>query len=313
VTTAVYQHCGLRIRSEIELALPRAPLDAWDVDVRWGEELASTTSRPRGTVIASFETPDYDWYTATETDAGYVLHFLDCCEFAMPKDASAVTVRAARGDQADLIPILIAGTLVAFLLAIRGTTVLHASAIAIEDRVLAFVGQSGQGKTTLAALLCLEAGARLVTDDLLAVDPGPPVCALGGAIELRLRPGAAALARESDLPSRLTSDERHALAPNAAPIEMLPLAAIVVPSPSRSARELTIERVAPSDALIRLLRFPRIYGWRRADVLSRDFANLAQVGSQVPVFDATIPWGPPFGPSVAQTLAALISTGAGGQ
>jgi hypothetical protein len=52
---------------------------------------------------------------------------------------------------------------------LRGLDVLHASAVAIEGRAVAFLGASGAGKTTLAAHLAAR-GARLVTDDVLAVD-----------------------------------------------------------------------------------------------------------------------------------------------
>ena len=70
---------------------------------------------------------------------------------------------------------------------------LHASAVAVDGIGLAFVGQSGRGKSTVAALMCVD-GAELVTDDVLTVDPGPPVRCQGGASELRLRAAAAHLA-----------------------------------------------------------------------------------------------------------------------
>jgi hypothetical protein len=52
---------------------------------------------------------------------------------------------------------------------LRGKDVLHASAVALHDRAVAFMGRSGAGKTTLAGRIVAN-GARLVTDDVLAVD-----------------------------------------------------------------------------------------------------------------------------------------------
>jgi hypothetical protein len=52
---------------------------------------------------------------------------------------------------------------------LRGKDVLHASAVALHGRAVAFMGPSGAGKTTLAARIVAN-GARLVTDDVLAVD-----------------------------------------------------------------------------------------------------------------------------------------------
>ncbi|MEZ5341306.1 MAG: hypothetical protein R2706_07625 [Acidimicrobiales bacterium] len=45
---------------------------------------------------------------------------------------------------------------------------LHGSAVVVDDAVYAFVGESGRGKSTLAAFL-LTAGLRRTADDLIAV------------------------------------------------------------------------------------------------------------------------------------------------
>ncbi|MBE2317987.1 hypothetical protein DVA67_018545 [Solirubrobacter sp. CPCC 204708] len=52
----------------------------------------------------------------------------------------------------------------------RGYEILHASAVALDGRVLAFAGARGWGKTSLAVNLVLGAGARLVTDDVLVLE-----------------------------------------------------------------------------------------------------------------------------------------------
>jgi hypothetical protein len=200
---------------------------------------------------------------------------------------------------------LLAGTVSAFVLTLRGHTVLHASAVAIDGTALAFVGQSGRGKSTLATVLCLE-GAELVTDDVLTVSAGLPVTCLGGASELRLRTAAMPLAEvRPEAATRETADDRLAIAFGAAPPAPLPLAAIIVPRPSRDVTEISVRRLEPSTALFWLLSFPRIYGWSEPRVLSRDFATLSKLVNTVPVYDVTIPWGPPFNPDVARELSAL--------
>ena len=69
---------------------------------------------------------------------------------------------------------------------LSGREVLHASAVALAGDAVAFVGDSGAGKTSLAVRL-VGAGARFVTDDVLAIDRGP-----GGL--LRAHPGASIVA-----------------------------------------------------------------------------------------------------------------------
>jgi hypothetical protein len=53
--------------------------------------------------------------------------------------------------------------------ALQRIELFHASAVSVEGRVIAFVAPSGTGKTSLAAHL-VDRGARLVTDDVLALE-----------------------------------------------------------------------------------------------------------------------------------------------
>jgi hypothetical protein len=53
---------------------------------------------------------------------------------------------------------------------LQGFHVAHASAVALEDRAVAFVAPSGTGKTSVAAHLVAR-GATFLTDDALAIEP----------------------------------------------------------------------------------------------------------------------------------------------
>lgn len=302
----VYVQCGLRMRSEIEIALPKSPVGGFDVDVTWGTDIEDSADLPPGEVIASYGEGEGAWYTVTQTETGYLVRFRSCGEFVISEDLNRIEVRRDPDGRHELLPILLAGTVSAIVLTLRGHTVLHASAVLLNGRSMAFVGQSGRGKSTVAALMCV-AGARLVTDDLLAVDPGPPAICIGGASELRLREKAAEIAlMGSASSSRETADDRLAFAPEAAEPAPVPLAAIVIPGPSRAAAEVEIERLTPSDALFAMLSFPRVHHWRRSDVLSREFTTTSGLVNSVPVFRATIPWGPPFRRDIGPALTRLM-------
>lgn len=303
----VYEQCGLCLRSEVMLHLPPSAGDGWDVDICWGEDINDSRPPPPGEVIAAYETGKNIWYTATAAESGYRIRFRDCGEFLISEDLSEVRVRRDPWGRTELLPILMAGTVSAFLLSMRGDTVLHASAVAIDGSAIAFVGQSGRGKSTVAALMCVD-GAELVTDDVLVVEDGTPVMCIGGAPELRLREKAAGIAREhANAATRSTADDRLAFSPTPAPLGPIPLAAIVIPSPSETVSEVEIRRFSPSEALFALLSYPRINGWVRAEVLGREFLTLSQVVNQIPVYDVTIPWGPPFSPDTARALSTLIA------
>ncbi len=300
-----YAQCGLRIRSEVELALPALPAGSWDVDVSWGEATDAPPPPSGEAPIASLGAGGDAWYVVERCRDGYRAWFRGCGDFVIDADCAKVTV-FPQEDRPDLVPIVLAGTVSAILLNLRGTTVLHASAVAIDDGVLAFVGQSGRGKSTVAALLCV-AGAKLVADDLLAITSEDPPTCIGGSDELRLREKAFEIAQTvTNANVRSTADRRLAFAPDAVGDGRWPLGGIVVPSPSRDRRSLTFDLLEPSGALMTLLAFPRVHGWTEPGVLRHDFATLSRLVNEVPVWNATIPWGPPFSPQIATEMAQLV-------
>jgi len=60
------------------------------------------------------------------------------------------------------------GPVLGLVLRLRGVTCLHASAVAFEDRSVAFVGAPGAGKSTTAAAFARE-GCGILSDDIVAL------------------------------------------------------------------------------------------------------------------------------------------------
>jgi len=77
------------------------------------------------------------------------------------------------GDECDSIKEIDNGILfgpaLVIALAMQDTWSMHTSAVMAEGRVIAFLGESGQGKSTLAAFLSRKSGWQLVADDILPV------------------------------------------------------------------------------------------------------------------------------------------------
>lgn len=300
----VYSHCGLLIRSELELFLPRLRESVEPgVEVVWGPDLEDSVAIPPGVVVAEFEENGRRLYTATRHEGVYTVRFPECGEFIISTRLDFVTVRrAAGGRYVDLLPVLMSGTVAGIVHGLRGATLLHASAVEVDGKALIFIGRSGQGKSTIAGLLCAE-GAALITDDVLSVEPGSPPMCRGGATEVRLRSAAASLAdAHPGFTSRPTPDRRTAVAPVHTIDDQLPVGAIVIPSPSREANAVQLVELPSAPKLLALLAFPRIAGWSDPGVLARQFETLAQLAGQVPILKATVPWGPPFAAHVAPAL-----------
>lgn len=86
---------------------------------------------------------------------------------------SQVTVAPALPVDAPDIRIFMLTTVLAVLCYRRGFIPLHAAAVAVEGRALLLAGESGLGKSTLAATLAAR-GYPLLTDDLCALDCADP-------------------------------------------------------------------------------------------------------------------------------------------
>ncbi|MBI1299278.1 hypothetical protein GC175_30475 [bacterium] len=88
-------------------------------------------------------------------------------EFTVRQGKEIVVVPAAGIDDAILrLPLLSA--VLAILLHQRGFMVLHASAVEVGNKAVAFLGPKGRGKSSIAATLYTR-GHRVITDDVLAV------------------------------------------------------------------------------------------------------------------------------------------------
>lgn len=302
---------GLHIASELPLHQERPAAGAPDVTIRIGDPMVATQDLPAGELVLHLVT-DKQLYSAACHGHEYVLRFYGTCDFVIGADLTTVTVRVVEGTDPAVVAVLAAGTMLSFVLILRGHPVLHASAVQIGDAALAFVGASGMGKSTTATLMCAD-GARLITDDVLRLDleSGRALCHLG-ATELRLRKAAGDLtAMFSKTPTRrLTGDARDAIRMRPATTDRLPLAGIVVPIPDHTGDRTTPELMLLDEmaALMTLLRFPRILGWMDPQVNGRQFQQLGAIVRDVPVYLARLPWGPPFpveGPRLVREALGL--------
>jgi hypothetical protein len=193
----------------------------------------------------------------------------------------------------------------------RGEPVLHASAVDVGGAGLAFMGRSGMGKSTMA-VLCCAAGGHLITDDVLRLTAGhPPRCYLGPD-QIRLRARATELTSTFSEPpaQRRTGDGRDSVQVPLGAAELLPVAAIVVPLPDRSVTEVALKRLDGMQSLLALLSFPRIVGWVEPVAYAQQFKLLGDIAGQVPVYQARIPWGPPFPDGVVHGIFEGTGTGA---
>jgi len=305
----VYDLYGLRICSEIVLPAPlssKTDLTQDTIVVQWEKTPAVSDCPPTGSVLAKLDLGNEHGYLLSRADTGYTLHFYRTCEFWICHDLRVVRVRLFPGVDPDMAAIFLVGNVMASILLLAGEYTLHASAVEIEGSALAFVGHSGMGKSTLAALLC-SSGASFITDDVLRLRPNDSgFGCFRGTGEIRLRPGASALAEYHPGGGvRETSDGRIAVQFEHDPA-IPSLSAIVIPLPSRHCHRIGLKRLSRSRALLSLMSYPRIQGLQEKEYIRGQFDFFALIASNVPVFEAEIPWGPPFSADIAPVLMGII-------
>jgi hypothetical protein len=151
-----YRAYGLAIHSGLELP-ELCPDKAYDADVVVRRR-PITRPYPKPPAATLFEFGAETQYLAWRNVARYLI-----------RDQRQIDVDAAPEASEPLVRLPLIGPVMALLLHLRGLLVLHASAVAIGDRSVIFLGDKQAGKSTTAAAL-VAAGHRLLTDDTLAID-----------------------------------------------------------------------------------------------------------------------------------------------
>jgi hypothetical protein len=153
-------------------------------------ELAEVVPAERAAAAWTFELSDHhadgalDLRHAATTDDGrvwleilrdetrYVLRFPELAEFVITPSQRQVSCAAAdEGVGMATLRHLFLDQVVPHVLALDGSLVLHASAVATERGAVAFLGPSGFGKSSLAAGFAVE-GFTLLADDFVLLAEG---------------------------------------------------------------------------------------------------------------------------------------------
>jgi hypothetical protein len=147
-----YQVFGLRVRSEIPLP---------ELFPATGEAVADVTIR-RGSLVAPGSTPGL-----RAEGAALMLTIPDVARYRI-EAGRAIIVDPEPGVPERNVRLFLLGSAFGVLLHQRGLLPLHANAIEIDGRAVAFMGPSGAGKSTLAAWFH-DRGFKVIADDVCVV------------------------------------------------------------------------------------------------------------------------------------------------
>jgi len=201
------------------------------------------------------------------------------------RNGSEIQVEPFEGADDRAIRLLLLGPALAVLLHQRGLLVLHASAVSFGASVAAFVGEKGEGKSTLAAALHAR-GHPLVADDLVAVelDDSSVVRVRAGFPQLKLGPDVLVqLGEDAETFPRLHPDYDKRARPvsRMASDRSLSLARVYV---LESGESHLIEPLAPQQTFVELVRHSYLAELLpRTDESESHFNQIVALASRVPV------------------------------
>jgi len=215
------------------------------------------------------------FYASYELDGRCLLKLPPSGEFLLDPERLRIAVRVGDGDEG-VREHRIASSAACTLLALRGDLVLHASAVAVGGRAVAFCGPTGRGKSTLALTLG-EAGRGVLAEDGVAIsleaEEGP--VAFPGARGVRMRrPGSGGSARTD-------------LVPDPGPAEPSPCPVEAVVLLGERGGALSVEPLEPSRALALLT--PHLVHSGTRPAIAGAFGRLARLLHTVPAFRASLP------------------------
>jgi hypothetical protein len=276
---AVY---GISISSEIPLRLPESSsADQVEVEVRVAPQSWFCS------VVKDAEPGclDGSWYTCARLhDGSSYARWDGVGEFWVSADGRRIVCRQSSDASEESFHVYLLGRSLSFALVKLGVEPLHATAVVVDGEAIAFLGDSGYGKSSLAASF-VSAGHSILTDDLLVLRnisqrflayPGPP--------RVKLFPQMARMVFGSSVDgtpmNTLTRKLILPLNESSTCTDPVPLGAIYSLAPPHSVHSRTkiaFEHLSPKNAFFELVKNTFNYQVLDGPRLQRHFVHLQDV------------------------------------
>ena len=233
------------------------------------------------------------WTEFHRSNSGYLLRFPGLADFEVSADGKTVVAYPAEGANDATIEHLYINQLVPLALSRQGQPAFHASVVTVTGGAVAFLGETGMGKSTLAASFALSDATFLTDDALLVEETGGTCMALPSHASLRLwEDSAKALATEGapladsvsySSKARLLAGEKLSYTEKPQPL----VAAFVLEDQDGSA--VFIKTLNGLDRYMAWVRNSFLLDVEDRDLLGQHFDWTHRISSEVPTFALDYP------------------------
>ena len=313
MSSKIYSLYGLRVRSAIALPCPEWHRTGNEPDVELVECLEDDFPEPCKAATTYFENDGF-WECRQFDDGAARVAWKDHFEFHVSGDGTRVLWRRLLGVPDEVLFTYLLNQVLSHCLVLRGVEPLHATSVVVNGKAIAIMGDSGYGKSTLAAAL-LRKGYPLLTDDLMALEfLGTGIRAHPSLARLKLHPDSAdaAFERRRSLPMNTFTDKMIL------PLEIsehvaypVPLGAIFVIPSSSGSDAITIRRAEGQQAMLPLIKNSFNAAFLNRQRLEQQFDFACRLAKSVPISLLSFPRRLDLLPAVAGALLADLLRTAG--
>ena len=304
-----YSLYGLTLRSAIPLPCPNVEQSVAAPDIELLEcgraEILEACNQDR----ISFREQGF-WQCSIFADGSAHVAWKEHFEFVVSASAKQVRWRKLQEVPNEVFFTYFLGQVLSYCLLARGIEPLHATAIIVDDQAIAFLGDSGFGKSTLAATF-LQRGYPLLTDDVLALEfSGENVWARPGIARVKLNPDAADTVfggRRSIPMNSFTSKMIFPLNDAQHGNRVVPLQALYVLPHKPSKSRILIRRLSGRSSFLPIVQNTFNDTVLHPDRLKQQFAVAARLASVIPIKRLSYPRRLEMLPAVADAILADVS------
>jgi hypothetical protein len=281
----VHHLYGIRVRTPWRVGGVASVDEEWDVE--FVEDDGETLARG-ASYVPRAQAAQWAQYAVLPDGSAY-RRWSGMFEFLVTPDARRIYAQTLRPIEDEALLAYLMVDALSFSMVRLGWEPLHATAVTTEHGVAAFLGNSGDGKSTLAALL-MRGGCKLVTDDMLILtrDRGTWLA----------QPGPPRLKLYQDMADHILGAEQRGVPMNPSTTKSImavdhadmacgpaPVRALYVLENDRAPgqRAVMFRRLSPSHALPRLLAHTAAHYPCEAPRLRRQFDFATSVVREIPI------------------------------
>jgi hypothetical protein len=289
---------GLNIWSED--SLPGIPSDHYgDVDVFVRFETPKKPIEITSNCFMNWYLPEGElWLSFIKVDEGYLLRFNELADFIVDHCGRNIVCMPKFRTPKEIINHLLLNQVIPLVINLKGKEALHASGVLTSWGVIAFAGNPGSGKSTIAGSF-FKTGNSLMGDDCVPlVEQSQNIYAVPAYPELRLRGDSLGwfFGNVGDLGSgpHYKIKERVSIERDAKLFctEIQPLKRVYTITnlfESKDKNDIIIERLSPLKSLMELIKYTFKLDITDHNMLKRQLDFLKKVVSTVPVRRLTFP------------------------